>query len=599
LYFAKPVLLPLVLAILIGFILAPIVNTLQHWGLGRIWAVLGTVILALTLTGLVGWATAVEVQHLAADLPKHKQEIREKIESLRQMQGGVFGDLLEMVRELDDTTTTESGGDAAPVVVAARATPSSMAQIFDMVVPVLEPLAIAALVVVLVIFMLVNREDLRDRIIGLMGHERLPTTTRVFGDTAQRLSQFLLAQLFVNSVFGLVFALIIWLIGVPFALLWGLLTAVLRFVPYIGIWLAAAFPAILAVALFPDWWHAIVLIVCFLVVDLLTANIVEPLLFGHNTGVSPVALLVAAAVWTWIWGPAGLILSTPITVCLVVLGQHVERFHFVTVLLGGQAPVPPRIGFYQRLLAGDALEARERLAEHALKHGLEKTFDEVVVPALALLRRDRQHDLITAHEEQAMYETVRKVLEHLEASHVRSAEQSDAPAQRADAPVLAASIAGSASGDASQSLISPPPSPSRPSESTTPASSRVLGCPAHHISEELILKMIRMLLKQSGVELQAMSSKVLPSDILAAMHAQSPKAVLITVLPPGGLLQAKYLCESLHENFPDVRIVVGYFGAERRFDRVLTRFRRAGASYVTTSVQQSRGQIEHLVREAS
>lgn len=590
LYFAKPVLLPLVFAILISFILAPIANALQGWGLNRAFAVLGTVTLAFALTGLLGWATATEVQHLAVDLPKHKGEIRAKIDNLRTLHGGAIADLLQMVRELDESTGEAPPPDTPRVVLAEGDDQSSLARIFGAVLPVLEPLATVGLVVVLVIFMLINREDLRDRVVALMSHRNLPTTTRMFGDTARRLSQYLLAQLAVNCAFGLVFAAVAWLIGLPFALLWGLLTAILRFVPYVGTWLAAAFPVALAFALFPGWWQSVALILCFIVLDAITANVIEPLVFGHNTGVAPVALLIAAAFWTWIWGPMGLVLSTPITVCLVVLGQHVPRFRFMSVLLSGQPPVPPQVGFYQRLLAGDVAEAKQRAVEYAEKNSLEATFEDVIVPTLVLTRVDRKRELITAQEEEEVYKACEEILASLDAWHAQARENL-APA---DAPAEPELERGSQTTTSPTALLAEPATRTVASVSTK----LILGYPAHHTSEELLLRMLHTMLEADGFDLRLASSKMLPSDIVAAMQTNTPAAMLITVLPPGGLPQARYLCELVRDNFPDVRIVVAYFGPEGSFDRVLGGLRRAGVSYVTTSLNQTKGQIEYLAREA-
>jgi predicted PurR-regulated permease PerM len=590
LYFAKPFLLPLVFAILISFILAPIANALQGWGLNRALAVMGTVTLAFAVTGLLGWATATEVQHLAVDLPKHKGEIRAKIDNLRTLHGGALGDLLQMVRELDESSGTGPPPDAPRVVLADSDDQSSLARIFGAVLPVLEPLATVGLVVVLVIFMLINREDLRDRVVALMSHRNLPTTTRMFGDTAQRLSQYLLAQLAVNCAFGLVFAAVAWLIGLPFALLWGLLTAILRFVPYVGTWLAAAFPVALAFALFPGWWQSVALIVCFVVIDAITANVIEPLVFGHNTGVAPVALLIAAAFWTWIWGPMGLVLSTPITVCLVVLGQHVPRFHFVSVLLGGQPPVPPQVGFYQRLLAGDVAEAKQRALEYAEKNSLEAAFEDVILPTLIVTRRDRKRDLISTQEEEQVYKATEEILAGLDAWHAQV--RASVPAgDRTPEPELDKGLPPTASPTA---LLAEPATRAL----ATASAKLILGYPAHHTSEELVLKMLHTMLEADGLDLRLASSKMLPSDIVAAMRANTPSAVLIAVLPPGGLPQAKYLCELIRDNFPDVRIVVAYFGAESSFDRVLGGLRRAGVSYVTTSLNQTKGQVQYLAQEA-
>lgn len=571
LYLAKEVVMPLALAVLLTFILSPIVLALQRFGLKRVYAAVLTVILALAVIGLLGWGVGIQVERLATELPQHKEKIRQKIGSLRG-NGGVLDDLLEMAREVTEAPPRPqpgAEGQPQPVVVAQPSKESSLGQVLQAVAPVLEPLAMAGLVVILVVFMLVNREDLRDRLIGLLGHGRLAGTTRVFEDAAHRLSRFLLTQLFVNAGFGLVLGVGLWLLGVPFAFLWGFLAGVLRFVPYIGTWIAAAFPILISFALAPDWKQPLEVLGFFALLDLVTANIVEPLLFGHHTGVTPIALLVAAAFWTWVWGPLGLVLSTPLTVCLVVLGQHVPQLRFLALLLSDRPALPAHVGFYQRLLAKDRPEARQRAEAYGQEHGWENVYDDVLIPALALARRDRDQGALTAEEEAGVYEAMQEILDGLGAPPLSSE-----PAETAQA------------GEGTAEAPAPPPE--------RPAGALVVGCPAHHVSEELIVRMLGQLLQPLGHRLEEMPSRALPSEVEALVDELAPAVVFIAVLPPGGLAQAGYLCKRLAQRFPRVRLVVGYWGDERQFDRVLVRLRGAGASYVTTLLLQARSQIDFL-----
>jgi predicted PurR-regulated permease PerM len=562
LYLAKSVIVPLALAVLLTFILTPIVIVVQRRGLKRIYAVLVVVVCAFLLFGVVSWGVLVQVRTLANDLPTHTAEINQKLASLRGSDGTI-AKLLQMVRDISagPEKKTEAAdndnkdiNDAKQVIVAQPETSSSFERLFHMVIPVLEPLATAGLVLILLIFMLIKREDLRNRLIGLVGHGRLIGTTRVFVDAAQRLSRFLLNQLLVNAGFGLLFGLGLFALGVPYAFLWGFLTTVLRFVPYVGTWMAAAFPLILSFAVAKTWTQPILVLAFFGVLDLITANVVEPLLFGRSTGVSPIALLVAAAFWTWIWGPIGLVLSTPLTVCLVVLGQHVPRLKFLTLLLGDQPGLPPHVGYYQRLLARDEKEARDVIQQYVLAHGRDKVYDDVFLPALALARRDRKHGGLTVDEEDYIYQETRKILDGL-------SEPASLPA----------------------------------GEGQKAVSALVLGCPAHHEAEELSLQMLAHLLQPSGCQLDGITTKVLPSQIETRIEQERPALVFLAVLPPGGLVQARYLCKRLRKRFADLTIVVGYWGQTRNFDKLLVSLRLAGAAYVTTSLLQSRSQIQTLV----
>ncbi len=382
---AKTVIVPLVLAVMLTFVLAPVVNAIQRCGFGRLAAVIATVILTGLLCGLVGWVLASQARHLAQELPTHRKEIDEKIAGLRTNREGTFPRLQKMVREVvngeTEADTVRPKDVSKEAVVVARPTePSNFEQLVNAAGPILEPLAQTGLVVVLVIFMLIQREDLRNRLIGLPGHGRLMGTTRVLVESAHRVSRFLLTQTLINVGFGIVFASGLLLIGVPYALLWGGLAVVLRFVPFIGSIIAAVFPLILAFAVSPGWTPPVLVLALVLVLELVTANIAEPLLIGHGTGVSPIALLVAAAFWTWVWGPIGLVLATPLTVCLVVLGQNFPPLRYFALLLGNAPALEPHIAYYQRLLAHDANEARQIADKQAQERGLDQVCDDVLLP---------------------------------------------------------------------------------------------------------------------------------------------------------------------------------------------------------------------------
>jgi predicted PurR-regulated permease PerM len=575
LYLAKAVIVPLALAVLLTFVLNPIVGLVQRSGFGRVPAVLVTVILTFAVCGTIGWGVGIQVNKLAQELPDNKEKIQKKIADLRGSGAGPVPRLLQMIREIGqdsertDTTANEPPPDKKQVVVARPAEPSSFERLIHTVVPVLEPLAAAGLVTILVVFMLVKREDLRNRLIGLLGNGTLTGTTRVLVDSAERLSRFLLNQLLVNVSFGILFGLGLLVIGVPYAFLWGFLTAVLRFVPYIGTWISVAFPLLLSFAVSDGWAQPVIVLVFFAVLDLVTANVVEPLFFGHSTGVTPIALLVAAAFWTWIWGPIGLVLSTPLTVCLVVLGQHVPRLQFLALLLGDRPPLEPHLSYYQRLLSRDQKEALEVATGHATARGLANVYDDVLLPALALSRRDRKHGGLTADDERFILHATKEVLDQLEATPVAIGE---------------IECRMSATG-----LIA----------TENPATAvLILGSPAHHESEELSLHMLARLLKPHGCQVEVLSTRALPAEVLARVERDRPAMVFIAVLPPGGLVQARYLCKRLRKRFADVPVVIGYWGAERDFDRLLVRLRSAGANYLTTSLLQSCSQIRALVHAA-
>jgi hypothetical protein len=429
---------------------------------------------------------------------------------------------------------------------------------------ILQPIATALLVMILVCFMLIRREDLRNRVIGLLGRGRLTGTTRVTVEAAERLSRFLFAQLSLNAIFGLVFAAALRAIGVPYWLLWGFLVAVLRFVPYVGTWASAIGPILLSFAVFPGWAHPLLVLAVFVTMEVVTANIIEPIVFGRSTGVSPVALIVAAAFWLWVWGPIGLVLSTPLTVCLVVLGQHVPRFRFMATLLDDQPALKPHISYYQRLLAGDPNEAAQLITEYGRARDKVDVFDGILLPALRRARRDRKLAGLTAADETLVFDATQHVLGPL----VASTESDIASSKGADGRSLS-------------------------------AAPLILACPAHHRAEELSLAMLARALEPLRCRVEITSTRLLPAEIESRFAVERPAMAFIAVLPPGGVIQARYLCKRLRKSFPELKIVVGYWGRARNFDRLLVQLRSAGANYVTTSIAQSRAQIAALLSEPS
>jgi hypothetical protein len=349
---------------------------------------------------------------------------------------------------------------------------------------------------------------------------------------------------------------------VPYAFLWGFLTGLLRFVPYIGTWISVAFPLTLSFALSPDWTQPIIVLVLFALMDLIVGNVVEPLLFGHSTGVSPIALLVAAAFWTWIWGAIGLVLSTPLTVCLVVLGQHVPRFRFFALLLGDEAPLEKYVSYYQRLLSRDVEEARHIAFEYAKTHGLEDLFDNVLMRAQVLAQLDRKHEGLSREDEEFIFQETMETLTRLESE--------SSPALPADA-------------DATLLDHEPP---------------LILACPAHERAEELPVRMFETLMKREGIKVEVLSTKILPTEVADRVEQLKPAVVFVAVLPPGGLIQVHYLCKRLRKRFRELPLVVGYWRPHKNFDRLLVRLRGAGATYVTTSLRQARMRVRGLIDEA-
>ena len=407
LYFGREIFVPIALAILLSFVLAPMVALLQRIHVPRGLAVVSVAILAFALIFGMGSLLATQLTQLAGDLPRYQSTISEKIQSFRDTTAGrgtlerasdILKDLGKEIDKPKDAAPahgpslivdSRASGLQAPVPVEVRQPdPGALENLRTLISPLVHPLATTAIIIIFVIFILLQREDLRNRLIRLAGSYDLQRTTAALDDAAGRLSRLFLTQLILNSAFGLVIGVGLWVIGTPSPILWGILAIVLRFVPYIGAVIAAAFPLALAVAVDPGWSMLLWTLALFLTVEPIVGHVIEPMVYGHSTGLSPVAVVAAATFWTALWGPIGLVLATPLTVCLVVLGRHVERLEFLDVMFGDRPALSPPEIFYQRMLAGDPTEAAEKAEEFLKERSLASYYDEVALKGLQLAQVD-------------------------------------------------------------------------------------------------------------------------------------------------------------------------------------------------------------------
>jgi predicted PurR-regulated permease PerM len=430
LYFGRDIFVPLALAILLSFALAPPVRLLLNLRVPRGLAVVGVVLCAFACIFGIGSLFATQLTDLAGDLPKYQSTISDKIQALRSTTAGRgtlerASDMLrDLGKELDKPQVAEKApgsivarpttGPVVPVPVEVRQPdPSALESLRSLLSPLVHPLATTGVIVIFVIFILLQREDLRNRLIRLAGTHDLQRTTAAIDDAAGRLSRLLLTQLAVNGAFGVVIGLGLWAIGIPSPVLWGVLAAVLRFVPYIGAVISAAFPLILAVAVDPGWsllaWTAAL----FLIVEPIVGHVVEPMVYGRSTGLSPVAVVVAATFWTALWGPIGLVLATPLTVCLVVLGRHAEKFQFLDVMFGDRPALSPPEIFYQRMLADDPAEAADKAEQYLKERSLLSYYDQVALKGLMLARSDVQRGVLNDARQTKLRDTVREFVSDL------------------------------------------------------------------------------------------------------------------------------------------------------------------------------------------
>jgi predicted PurR-regulated permease PerM len=384
LHLARDVLIPFALAILLAFLLAPAVRGLERLRIGRLASTLVVVAIGFAAIGAVGWIAATQAVSVASKLPEYRENVRTKIRALRHAPEGKIGRAAEALKDLQ----SEAGTTQEPIAVTETPT-SPLAVIGEWAEPVAKPAGTALAVIVFTILMLLHRENMRDRLIGVIGAGRINVTTQAMGEAASRVSRFLFMQLVINACFGIPFGIALYFIGIPNAMLWGLLATLLRFIPYAGVWIAIAMPALLAIAIDDGWSMFAWTLGTFAVLEAMAVYVAEPILYGRSAGLSAMAVIVAALFWTWLWGPVGLLLAMPLTVVATVVGRYVPQLGYLNTLLGVEPVLAPEARFYQRLVALDQEEATELAEKHIEEHGAQAFFADVVVPALSLAERDR------------------------------------------------------------------------------------------------------------------------------------------------------------------------------------------------------------------
>jgi predicted PurR-regulated permease PerM len=565
LYAAQAVLMPLALALLLTFILTPPVTWLER-RVGRGPAVLVVVIFVFSLLGLAGWGLTRQAQNLVTDLPTYRANIREKIADVRGAgQGGPVEQLQETIDDLkgDLGTGPEAprGTAARPVVVTPEAATGSA---FSWLGPVVGPLGTAGLVIVLVMFMLLERRDLRDRLLGLFGHGRLAMATKAFDEAGNRVSRQLLMQSLVNLVYGICVAIGLYFLGVPYPFVWAALGAALRFIPYVGPVLGAGAPILVSFAALEGWQGPLMVVALFLVLELFTNLVLETILYAGAAGVSQVALLISVAFWTWLWGPMGLLLATPLTVCLVVLGKHVPGMEFLGTLMADTPALAPEYNYYQRLLARDQSEAADLIETHMKASPPDSVYDALLLPALNYAERDRLEGRLSPAEESAVIDATGELLADTAASLARTIPE---PEPVDEAPEL--------------------PSPRPPM--------RILGYATNGGSDELALSMLAHLLRELPIDLVIHPTRLHAAHLSALVRDQKITAIVISDLPPSPPSKTRYLVKRLRAAVPDLRIVVGRWAPPALADEMSAELKADGATHVSGTLLDTRGYLAGLL----
>lgn len=549
LYFAQAVFIPLALALLFSFLLAPLVVRLRHWHVGRVPWVLAVVLLAFLIVGSVGGLMVSQMVDLANKLPGYQENIHKKMRSLNVGEGGVLRRVSNTITELrkdlapmSEQRSQVNGIDRSkpvPVEIHSSFTPIEvmrklLGSIFTIGVT-------AFVVVVFVIFMLVEREDLRDRLIRFIGTGHLNVTTQLLDDAAHRVSRYLLMQLVVNVIYGFPIAIGLYFIGIPNPLLWGLLAALLRYIPYAGAWIATAMPLAIALAVDPGWTKPLLTFGLFLLMEIIVANVVEPYVYGVSTGITPLGVLLAAVFWTWLWGPVGLFLSTPLTVCLVTVGRYVPNFGFLNILLGDEPVLSPAARLYQRMLAMDQEEATELSDNFLREHSLTELYDVVFIPALALAEEDRQHGALQEHKYSQVLQNIHFLVDDISESRneVKMADRKEGDRS----PWLQVAKEETAKLD-----------------STRPS---VLCIPARSEADEIVATMLAQLLEERQIPVKVISATRFTAEKAEMVKDENAGLICISAMAPTGLLHARHLLKRLLNEVSEGNILIGLWNEKQ------------------------------------
>jgi predicted PurR-regulated permease PerM len=543
--YAQDVFVPLALAILLTFLLAPLVERLQRLHVNRVVAVIFSVLLTIVILGGLLWIVFHQFTDLANQLPGYRQQLRANLADLSgAVKGGVTSTAAaveQLAREFGRVAPVAKSLASVPKMQLIEPAPTPMHAVGNLISPFLKPIGTTALVIVFVIFMLLRLPDLRDRVISLLGSKNLRLTTEALDEAAKKVSTYLVMQTVINGVQGIGTALGLYLIGVPNAILWGALTMALRFVPYIGIWVAAALPVALSFAIFDHWSQPAMVAALFVGLEGVSYLVLEPWLYGSRTGVSPIALLVAAAFWTWLWGPIGLLLAIPMTVCLVVMGKYIPQLAFLYTLLGDQPVLAPHERLYQRLLASNRDNADELLEEAVRTSSRGEVCDTVIVPALQLAEDDHDRGTLPDPKRQIVFA-------HLE-------EWADDFISADDVP------------------RAPPGNPTSAAFGAT-----VLCMPAEDQADAISSKLLTSLLLEHGLKARAGRNGLTAEP--------PPDAVVISALPPDAITAARRCCRAVRHRWHDVPIFVGLWNAHGDPERSRQRLEAVGANAVCTSFSE-------------
>ena len=619
LYFARDVLIPLTLAVLMAFLLNPLASLLEKWRLGRTAPVFLAVLLAMGVVGLLGWVLEAQFVNMANRLPNLRVEIQRKIAAIRGLSGGEFGqatrNVEKTVRDAASPPSTQPATASAPQTPAlppvspqaplpVRNYPEAISvadNVTAILVQALRPLATAGLVIVFAIFMLLKREDLRDRIIRLASRGRVNFSTEAVDDAIARISRYLLTQLFINTAYGLTVALGLWIIGTtlgaaeggfPNVPLWALLCGVLRFIPYVGPVIGAAFPLAIAFGFFHNNSVFLAVLGMFVGLEIFVSQFIEPMLYRSSTGISALAILVSAVFWTAVWGPVGLLLSVPLTVMLVVMGKYVPQLKFLDILLGDKPVLAPPERIYQRLLALDQEEAVELAQEFAKEHSAEALYEDVLIPVLTMSTHDSARGKLDRRRQRFIHKSLRVIVEEL-GEKQEPPSPGPVPEEPPQTRTPTDEKPQEPTSEPSGKVPQPPVVRVQVPEGSTV---NVLVLPAGEEADEIAGLMLAQLLQARGYCAAVASASSLVGEVLAMVEQRQAHVVCVSAMPPGSVARARYLCKRLHQKHADLRIIVGLWAFGGKLAPTSNRLALAAPGQLVVNLREAQEHIDQLAQ---
>jgi predicted PurR-regulated permease PerM len=580
LYLAKELLVPLTLAVLLSFMLSPVCDWLERHHLPRIPAVMVTAVLGFAALGLLVWIAVAQMNDLAPKMPEYQANLQAKLHSANAYAISALSKVTKASQDIGQNLPELEGPQELP---GSRERPYSVRVISSPASPlevvggvfgtVLGGFASAGIVIVLVVFFLIRREDLRDRFIHLIGKDQVTVTTQMLEDAGTRVSRYLSMLLFINATYGTAVGIGLYLIGLPNAVLWGILAATLRFIPYLGPWIAAAMPIGLAMAISTGWLAPLLSIGLFVVLELFSNNVMEPWLYGKRTGVSAVAVLVAAVFWTWLWGVVGLLLATPLTVCLLVIGKHVPQLSFLDVLLGNEPVFEPAKRVYQRLVAGDQEEAAELVEDYCANMPIVEVYDTMLISALALSETQWRRGDFSEDRHKYILQSVREIVqeqgERRQEMPATKGSESQNEAVGDSHPAVAADQAGLCC---------------------------VLCLPARNEADEIAGLMLSQLVDLPGCDAETAPVPSAANDLIALVRQRKPQVGCISAMPPAAMMHARALCKRLRGRVPEGNLVVGLWYAQGDLNKAKERIGCGPDIHVVATLAEAQQQIRLLMQ---